>query len=99
MSTALSKRRDQIPPRTSAVPKTRAGTPRKLELVPSDAPAPAASLDASARADRLVRPDVAAHYMRQGERIADALMAVTAALRRLLPQFRHDEAAKTRAMR
>ena len=37
----------------------------------------------SERADRLVRPEVAAHYMRQSERLADAVMAVTSLVRRI----------------
>ena len=37
----------------------------------------------SERADRLVRPEAAAHYMRQGERLAAAVMAVTSLVRRI----------------
>jgi hypothetical protein len=30
-----------------------------------------------------VRPEIAEHYMRQGERLADAIMAVTSFVRRI----------------
>ena len=42
----------------------------------------------SERADRLVPPETAAHYLRQGERIADAIMAVHGLARRLMARFR-----------
>ena len=41
----------------------------------------------SERADRLVRPEIAEHYMRQGERLADAIMAVTSFARRIAARF------------
>ena len=42
----------------------------------------------SGRADRLVPPEMAAHYLRQGERIADAIMAVHGFARRLMARLR-----------
>jgi len=42
----------------------------------------------SERADRLVPPETAAHYLRQGKRIADAIMAVYGVARRLMARFR-----------
>jgi hypothetical protein len=38
----------------------------------------------SERAGRLVPPDVANHYLRQGERIADAVMAINDFVRRVM---------------
>jgi hypothetical protein len=46
-----------------------------------------------ARAHRLVRPEVAAHYLRQSERIADFVMAAHAFAQRILSRLRHRPAA------
>lgn len=42
----------------------------------------------SERADRLVPCQTAAHYLRQGERIADAIMAVHGFARRVMARLR-----------
>jgi hypothetical protein len=42
----------------------------------------------SSRKDRLVRPEAAAHYIRQGERLAVLSMSVHAAIRNVLARLR-----------
>lgn len=54
------------------------------------------------RANRLVRADDAEHYLRQGERIADAVTALVDAARRATPRLRSGKrsgAIHTRTLR
>jgi hypothetical protein len=49
------------------------------------------------RADRLVPPEHASHYVRQGERLGDALVVVSAILGRLIGRLRESAGLKSRA--
>jgi hypothetical protein len=67
----------------------------KLEVVPAP-PMPsgrAAATPTKGRAERLVSRAEMDHYMRQGERIADALLAIQGAFARLLEGFRRNRHA------
>jgi hypothetical protein len=52
---------------------------------------------ASERADRLVQPRVAEHYLRQGERIADAIMAARDFGRHVMDRIRRIDKGRTPA--